>query len=82
VYPYLSGELNFSISGLGFSMKARGVLPDGLIIISVPWDMIPMLMENLEEMEWNPSWFELGREGFIKGVEKLDVDMKQKLADD
>lgn len=81
-YPYLSGELNFSISGLGFSMKARGVLPEGLIIISIPWDMIPMLIENLEEMEWNPSWFELGREGFIKGVEKLDVDMKKKFSVD
>jgi hypothetical protein len=72
--------LNFSISGLGFSMRARGVLPEGLIIISVPWDMIPMLIENLEEMEWNPSWFELGREGFIKGVEKLSVDMRKKLS--
>lgn len=81
-YPYLSGELNFSISGLGFSMKARGVLPDGEIIISVPWDIIPMLMENLAEMEWNPSWFDLGREGFIKGVEKLNVDMRQKFSDD
>ncbi len=81
-YPYLSGELNFSISGLGFSMKARGVLPDGLIIISVPWDVIPMLMENLEDMEWNPTWFELGREGFIKGVERLDVDMRKKLSID
>jgi uncharacterized protein (DUF169 family) len=81
-YPYLSGELNFSISGLGFSMKARRVLPEGMIIISVPWDMVPMLIENLEEMEWNPSWFELGREGFIRGVEKLDVDMRKKLSVD
>jgi uncharacterized protein (DUF169 family) len=65
VYPFISGELNFTISGLGFSMKARGVLPEGLMIISVPFDLVGPLMENLKEMEWNPDWFNLGREGFI-----------------
>ena len=77
-YPYLSGELNFSVSGLGFSMKAREVLPDGLMMICVPFDMLSSLMENLRDMEWYPHWFSLGREGFIKGVQKLDEKIKQK----
>jgi uncharacterized protein (DUF169 family) len=71
-YPYMTGELNFSISGLGFSMKARNVLPDGLILISVPANQLPILMDNLNEMEWEPEWFKLGREGFIQAVKKLD----------
>lgn len=77
-YPYLSGELNYTVSGLGFSMKARQVLPEGLFIITVPFDMLPMLIENLEDMEWNPHWFSLGRDGFIKGVQELDKEMYQK----
>jgi hypothetical protein len=29
-------------------------------------------MDNLNEMEWEPEWFKLGREGFIQAVKKLD----------
>jgi uncharacterized protein (DUF169 family) len=74
-YPYKSGELNFSISGLGFSMKARGVLPDGLIIITVPNDMLVSLIDNLRDMDWNPDWFSLGREGFIAKVKSSTASL-------
>jgi uncharacterized protein (DUF169 family) len=67
-YPYLSGEMNYTISGLGFSMKARGVLPEGLMIMSIPNDKILPLIDNLKDMEWHPDWFDMGREGFIKTV--------------
>jgi len=70
VYPYLSGELNYTVSGLGYSMKARNVLPEGLFIITIPFDMLLPLMENLKDMEWNPDWFNLGREGFIERTKK------------
>ena len=76
-HPYLNGELNYTVSGLGFSMKARQVLPDGLMIISVPFDGLSSLIENLQDMEWNPHWFSLGRDGIIKGVEKLSEKMRQ-----
>jgi uncharacterized protein (DUF169 family) len=72
-YPYLTGELNYSISGLGFSMKAREVLPDGLIMIAIPCEMMSMLIENLNEMEWEPHWFKLGRDGFVQGVKDLEA---------
>jgi uncharacterized protein (DUF169 family) len=72
-YPYLSGEINYGISGLGFSMKARRVLPEGLVIISVPSEKLSMLMENLQEMEWEPHWFSLGRDGFCQAVKDLEA---------
>jgi len=28
------------------------ILPEGLFLISVPYDLIPMLINNLNEMEW------------------------------
>jgi uncharacterized protein (DUF169 family) len=71
-YPYLSGELNYNISGLGFSMKARQVLPDGLFIITIPCEMISMIIENLHDMKWEPHWFNLGRDGFVKGVKDME----------
>ncbi len=74
-YPYLSGEWNLSISGLGYSMKARNVLPDGFILISVPWNLVPGLIDDLKDMEWDPEWFRLGREGFIKAVRQLEKDL-------
>ncbi len=52
VYPFVSGESNFSITGLGFGMKARKVLPEGLILISIPYDLLPMMIENLKDMDW------------------------------
>ncbi len=80
-HPYLSGEMNYTISGLGFSMKARGVLPDGLIIITFPFDTISPLIENLKEMDWEPYWFKLGREGFVKEVKKRSGALAKKLAE-
>ncbi|MFA5309059.1 MAG: DUF169 domain-containing protein [Dehalococcoidales bacterium] len=81
-HPYLSGEINYTVSGLGFSMKARGVLPEGLIIIAVPFDAIGPLMDNLKEMDWEPYWFKLGREGFVKEVKKRSKELAKKMRQD
>jgi uncharacterized protein (DUF169 family) len=72
-YPYLTGQLNYGISGLGFSMKAREVLPSGLVIISIPGEMLPMMIANLQEIEWEPEWFRLGRDGFVQAVQDLEA---------
>ena len=80
-HPYLSGELNCTISGLGYSMKARNVLPDGLIFIIFPFNHISGLIENLEEMEWEPYWFNLGREGFINENKKRSGTLFQELTE-
>jgi uncharacterized protein (DUF169 family) len=52
VYPYVHGELNYTITGLSYGMKAQKLLPEGLVLISVPYDLIPMLIDNLREMDW------------------------------
>lgn len=79
-HPYLNGELNLTISGLGYSMKARQVLPDGLLILSIPFNLLSGLIENLKEMEWEPYWFKLGREGFIREVQKRSAELFQELS--
>jgi uncharacterized protein (DUF169 family) len=76
-HPYLTGEINFTVSGLGFSMKAREVLPEGLMIITVPFDQLPMLIENLKDMEWDPYWFHLGGEGFHAEVRRREEELEK-----
>ena len=51
-YPYLSGELNYTIAGLGHGMKRRKLFPEGRQIISIPFDLLPSLLQTLQEMPW------------------------------
>jgi uncharacterized protein (DUF169 family) len=51
-YPFISGESNYVITGIGYGMRIQKLLPEGLFIISVPYDLIGMLVDNLGEMEW------------------------------
>jgi hypothetical protein len=52
VYPYVSGELNYTVTGIGYGFRIQKLLPEGLFVISVPYDLIPMLIENLQTMDW------------------------------
>ena len=51
-YPYVTGELNYSVTGIGYGIRMNAMLPEGLFLISVPYDLLPMLIDNLQEMEW------------------------------
>jgi uncharacterized protein (DUF169 family) len=51
-YPYITGEMNYTVTGIGYGIRMQRVLPEGLFLITVPYDVIPMLIENLKEMEW------------------------------
>ncbi|MBN1459720.1 MAG: DUF169 domain-containing protein [Armatimonadetes bacterium] len=57
VYPYLTGNINYTITGLGYGMKSQKLLPEGLVLISVPYDLTAMLLENLAEMNWELPMF-------------------------
>jgi uncharacterized protein (DUF169 family) len=52
VYPYMTGEINYVITGIGYGMRTQKILPEGLFLISVPYDLVPMLLENLNDMKW------------------------------
>jgi uncharacterized protein (DUF169 family) len=55
VYPYLYGEMNYVPTGLGFGMRRRKLYPEGLFLMSFPFDTLPPLMQTLEEMPWVPE---------------------------
>lgn len=51
-YPYLTGELNYSITGLGHGMRRRKLFQEGRQIISIPFDVLTPLLETLRIMPW------------------------------
>ena len=72
VYPYLSGKVNYTITGLSYGMKGRQVFPEGLVLISIPYQWIPTITQNLKEMKWVPPGYEIGsREEFIDWDAKI-----------
>jgi len=74
VYPYLKGELNYTITGLGHGMKRRKLFPEGRQLISIPFDLLPSLLQNLQEMPWDlPAYQPDGMEYVKELVNKLDL---------
>jgi hypothetical protein len=64
IYPYNSGEVNFSISGLTFGHIAREVLPEGLVTVSIPFDVLLLMVNNLNEMKWVLPAYTEGRDNY------------------
>jgi uncharacterized protein (DUF169 family) len=52
VYPYLTGELNYAVTGLGHGMKRRKLFPEGRQLVSIPFDLLPSLLQTLQDMPW------------------------------
>jgi len=52
IYPYLTGKLNYTITGLGHGMKRRRLFPEGRQLVSIPFDLLPSMLKTLREMPW------------------------------
>ncbi len=52
-YPYMTGKINFVITGMHFGMKRIGAYPQGLHIISIPYQKMPAFTLGLQQMEWD-----------------------------
>ncbi len=72
VYPYLSGEMNYITTGLGFGMRRRKLFREGLQFISVPFDLLPSLLRTLQDMPWVPTPYQPGGLEYVK---KLRIDL-------
>lgn len=70
VYPYITGKVNYIVSGMTFGTKFIKEPPEGYIIISIPHDWIPTMLRNLQEMVWHPPSYE-GKEKHSKIFEEI-----------
>ena len=66
IYPYLTGEMNYFITGLGHGMKRRKIFPEGRQIISIPFDLLSSLLETLQVMPWVLPAFKPDGMEFVK----------------
>ena len=66
IYPYLTGELNYTITGLGHGMKRRKLFPEGQQIISIPFDLLSSLLQTLQNMPWVPPAYKPDGAEFVR----------------
>jgi uncharacterized protein (DUF169 family) len=50
MYPYITGDLNFVVTGLSLGMRAGKLYSPGLQLITIPSDLFPMFLDNLKHM--------------------------------
>lgn len=73
-YPYITGELNYMVTGLGYGMKVRKVFLEGRQLISIPFDWLATITQNLQEMMWVLPAYTDERDKFYQQVYKeLDL---------
>lgn len=75
IYPFNSGEVNFSISGLTFGHIAREVLPEGLVTVSIPFDVLLLMIANLNEMKWVLPAYTEGRDNYNERFKRETSNM-------
>jgi len=63
-YPYVSGKVNYYITGLGFGSIGREVFEPGWVLIAIPYNWLPTIAQNLKEMKWELTAYTLGRQKF------------------
>lgn len=80
VYPYISGKVNYFVTGMGFGSIGREVFQPGLILISIPYNWLSLITQNLKEMKWVLDAYSMGKEKFQKWektkIEELAVELK------
>ena len=75
IYPYLTGEINRINTGMGFGMRRRRLFPEGLHLISVPYDKLPSLLQTLREMPWMPEPYKENGPEYVKKLRvRLGLD--------
>jgi uncharacterized protein (DUF169 family) len=78
IYPYLSGELNLTLPSFG--MRARNLFPEGLLSVSIPWDLLTSLIKDLQDMKWVPHSYTIGRQEHKKKVKRIVKALRQEIA--
>ncbi len=80
IYPVVSGELNYFVTGLGLGMQALNIFPPGLFLISVPFQKLPLVLGNLKEMGYSATTAPgPGGDTHRQRVDKMKADMKKRM---
>ena len=78
IYPYLSGKVNYTTTGLSYGMIGRKVYPEGWTMITIPYQWIPTITQNLKEMKWHLPQYDYSRDEFVQFDRKMtDENIKE-----
>ena len=80
LYPYARGELNMMISGLHHGMKARNIFPEGLLLITIPFDLLPEIVRNLQTMQWELPQYSWGKKRHIERMKEIASEVSAELS--
>ena len=75
VYPYVSGKVNYFLTGLGFGSIGRKAYEPGWVLIAIPRKWLPTMVQNLKEMKWELASYTLGREEFDKWEKGIQAQL-------
>lgn len=81
MYPYITGEVNMMVTGLHHGMKVRGIFPEGLIMLSIPFQVIPEVINNLKEMKWELPQYSWGGDYHVKHMKEISDSIKKAMAE-
>jgi uncharacterized protein (DUF169 family) len=82
IYPIISGKMNFTVTGLSLGMEAINTpIPEGMFIISIPWNVLPTVMGNLQDDNMYRSWRSSGREAHFERFENRLTQLRQEMSD-
>jgi uncharacterized protein (DUF169 family) len=76
-YPFISGKVNYTVTGLSFGMKGREVFPEGWLLIAIPYQWTPTIIGNLKEMKWVLPSLSLGKEKFAAYEQEIRRKLMQ-----
>ena len=80
VYPYVSGKVNHLFTGMHFGLQIRQTYPQGLHIITIPYQKLDEVVTALTEMEYMPLELRTDAESRAKS-EKLRTRLDALAAD-
>ena len=78
-YPYLTGELNMMVTGLHHGMKVRSVFPPGLLMLSIPYQVVPEVVKNLTEMMWDLPQYNWGKEVHMQKMREIGRQIAEEI---
>jgi hypothetical protein len=54
------------MTGLGHGMRRRKLFPEGQQLVSIPFDLLPSILQTLQEMPWVLPAYEPDGMEFVK----------------
>ena len=67
------------VSGLHHGMRARRLYPEGLLFLSIPFNPLPGIIDNLDEIVWDLPQYYWGKETHLVKMRELAQSIKKEL---